>query len=159
MKVVFFGTDAFAAEILASLLDHKVNVVAVVTAVDRPKGRSLKLSGSPVKEFLVQEAPQIPILQPLKASSSDSIVAIKGFAPDLFVVVSYGQILKPELLDVPKLGSINVHPSLLPDYRGPSPVQSAVLAGEKEVGVCIIELAQEMDDLKHTPKYQQKAEM
>lgn len=145
MRIVFFGTDQFAAEILRHLLDAGCNIVAVVTRPDKEKGRSLKLLPPPVKEMLIEKGSEIPVFQPIRASNETFIHEMVSFKPDLFVVVSYGQIIKEALLDVPKIGSINVHPSLLPRYRGPSPIQSAVLAGEKEVGVTIMEMSLEMD--------------
>ncbi len=145
MRIVFFGTDSFAAEILSHLLENKVDVIAAVTQPDQPKGRDQKISPPPVKEFLEKKGWQKPIFQPEKASSPAFVETLRELAPDLFVVVSYGQLLKQTLLDVPSLTSINVHPSLLPKYRGPSPIQSAVLAGEKEVGVAIMEMVLAMD--------------
>lgn len=145
MRIIFFGTDQFAADILSHLLDAKLQIVAIVTRPDKEQGRSLKMSPPPVKEMITKKEINLPILQPIRASNETFIHEIKALKPDLFVVVSYGQIIKQALLDVPKIGSINVHPSLLPRYRGPSPIQSAVLAGEKEVGVTIMEMTLEMD--------------
>lgn len=145
MKIVFFGTDEFAAEILAFLLTEHVPIVAVVTREDKPKGRSLKMEAPPVKELCQKMTFQGPIYQPVKASADEFVETLRGHKPDLFVVVSYGQIMRQNLLDVPVIGTINVHPSLLPKYRGPSPIQSAVLAGESETGVTIMEMELLMD--------------
>lgn len=145
MRIIFFGTDQFAADVLSHLLDVKLQITAVVTRPDKEQGRSLKMAPPPVKEMLLKKGVDLPILQPIRASNETFIQEIKALKPDLFVVVSYGQIIKQPLLDVPTIGSVNVHPSLLPRYRGPSPIQSAVLAGEKEVGVTIMEMVLEMD--------------
>lgn len=145
MIIIFFGTDEFAANILGHLLSRDFNIVAVITRPDKPQKRSKEPISPPVKEFLVKNDFKGVIHQPIRASSEDFEHVLKGYNPDLFVVVSYGQILKQNILDIPKLGCINVHPSLLPKYRGPSPMQSAVLSGEKETGVCIMEMTLAMD--------------
>ena len=159
MRVVFFGTDEFAKEILAFLLQQKVNIVAVVTRADKPKGRSLKMEAPPVKELCFELGYAGLVYQPVKASAEEFVNDLKRLDADLFVVVSYGQILKQNVLDVPTIGTINVHPSLLPKYRGPSPIQSVVLAGDKETGVTIMEMELAMDaggiicvDKVHVPK-------
>ncbi len=145
MRIVFFGTDEFAKELLAFLLEQKLNIVAVVTRADKPKGRSLKVEAPPVKELCLKARYNGPIYQPIKASADEFVEELKSCDADLFVVVSYGQILKQMVLDIPKIGTINVHPSLLPKYRGPSPIQSVVLAGEKNTGVAIMEMELAMD--------------
>ncbi len=145
MKIVFFGTDWFAKEILAFLLEKEINIVAVVTRDDQPKGRSQKIEAPPVKEVCRDLGFRGAVYQPVKASDPEFIETVRGCQPDLFVVVSYGQIMRQNLLDVPKIGTINVHPSLLPKYRGPSPIQSAVLAGEEMTGVTIMEMELLMD--------------
>ncbi len=145
MRLIFFGSPAFAAKIAQYLLDHQFNIIGVVTQPDRPAGRAGVLRAPAVKELFLERAPQVPIFQPEKASSPDSVEAIRALQPDLFVVVAYGQILRPNLLAVPPLGSINVHASLLPKYRGAAPIQRALMAGESETGVSIIALAPEMD--------------
>lgn len=145
MKIVFFGTDEFAKEILSYLLGQGLDIVAVVTRADKPKGRSLKMEAPPVKELCLEKGFQGPIYQPLKASDVEFVSLLKQLDSDLFVVVSYGQILRQNVLDIPKYGTINVHPSLLPKYRGPSPIQSVVLAGEAKTGVTIMEMELAMD--------------
>ena len=140
MRILFFGTDQFAKELLSFLLEKKLNVVAVVTRPDQPKGRSQKIEKPPVVEGYSGY-----VYQPVKVSDPEFALVLKGLNADLFVVVSYGQILKQNILDIPKYGTINVHPSLLPKYRGPSPIQSAVLAGEEETGVTIMEMELAMD--------------
>ena len=145
MNIVFFGTSPFAATLLHCLIKHKINIVAVVTRTDKPQGRSLKVSSPPVKELLLQSHPTIPILQPLKASTPEFIEHLRKFKPDLFIVAAYGEILKQPLLDLPPLGAINVHGSLLPKYRGAAPIQRALMNGDSETGITIIKLVLEMD--------------
>lgn len=143
MRLVFFGTPPFAAHLLSFLLEKKENIVAVVTQPDRPKGRSQKLQYSAVKEVAL--AANLPLLQPEKASSETVVETLRGFSADLFVVVAYGEILKDNLLHLPPKGCINVHASLLPKYRGAAPIQRALMDGEKETGVCIMEMVRELD--------------
>lgn len=145
MNVVFFGTPTFAKEILDFLLKHRINIVAVVTQEDKPKGRSQKLQPTEVKEFIQTTYPYIPVFQPKKASDPDFVEKLKTYEPDLFVVVSYGQLLKQNILDLPKFMSINVHPSLLPLYRGAAPIRSPLLNGDAKTGVTIMEMVLAMD--------------
>lgn len=144
MKIVFFGTSRFAAAILESLLQNHYNIVGVVTRVDAKQGRNLAIAHSPVKK-LALSFPSIPIFQPEKASDPDFISAISQLQPDLFLVVAYGKILRNTLLAIPKRGSINIHASLLPKYRGAAPIQRALMEGEEKSGVTIIEMTPEMD--------------
>jgi methionyl-tRNA formyltransferase len=144
-NIVFFGTPQFAASVLEYLLVHGVSVVAVVTQPDRPKGRALKLTPSPVKALILEKFPHIPILQPEKASQEEFLSALKDLKADLFVVVAYGQILSQKLLDIPPLGCINVHTSLLPRFRGAAPIQRAILAGDTETGVVIQKMVRQLD--------------
>ena len=145
MKVVFFGTPGYAEKILNDLIDHKVNIVGVVTRPDKPKGRSKKLQAPMVKICAEQRLPGIPIFQPTRASTLEFAEALKELEPDLFVVIAYGEIIKQFLLDVPKFMCINVHFSLLPRWRGAAPMQRALMAGDKETGVCVIEMVAGMD--------------
>lgn len=145
MKIVFFGTPQFAAEVLRYLLDHKVEIAAVVTQPDRPKGRSLQLTPSPVKLLVQEKAPHIPIFQPVKASQESFLQELTALGADLYVVVAFGQILSQKLLDIPPLGCINVHTSLLPKYRGAAPIQRAIMAGETETGVSIQKMVRQLD--------------
>lgn len=141
MKIVFFGTPQFAADCLQYLLEHQVEVAAVVTQPDRPKGRSLQMSESPVKLL----AKTLPVLQPEKASSSEFLEELIKLKADLFVVVAFGQILSQKLLDIPLLGCINVHASLLPKYRGAAPIQRCLMNGELETGVSIQKMVKQLD--------------
>ncbi len=145
MRIVFFGTPDFAAQVLKYLLDASVDVAAIVTQPDRPRGRSLEMSLSAVKNLVRENGLSIPVLQPEKASKPEFLSQIQSFAADLFVVVAYGQILSQALLDIPPLGCINVHASLLPKFRGAAPIQRCLLAGETETGVAIQKMVKQMD--------------
>ncbi len=145
LKIVFLGTSEFAAPLLESLVHAGFNVVAVVTRPDRPMGRSLKVSPSPVKALTLSQLPHVSLFQPEKVSTPEFETILKNLKPDLLVVAAFGEIIKPPILAIPKLGSINVHPSCLPKYRGPAPLQAALLNGDKQTGVCIIDVADKMD--------------
>lgn len=144
MNIVFFGTSEFAMPILHRLIDSRHKVLAVVTQPDKQKGRRLKISPSPTK--VLAKSKDIFIYQPNNVSSKDSIVTLKKIDADLFVVVAFGQILKKEVLEIPKIYCINVHGSLLPKYRGAAPTNWAIINGEKESGVTIIKMNEKMDE-------------
>ena len=145
MNIVFFGTSEFGATVLEKLVQANTKPVLVVTTPDKPAGRSLKLTPSPVK--VAAQKYSLEVAQPVKLGRAkfESNLAGPSLIPDLFVVASYGAILPKEVLDVPKKGTLNVHPSLLPTYRGPSPVHTAILNGDKETGVTIMLLDEKMD--------------
>lgn len=145
MKIVFFGTPDFAANILQALLNHSFDVVAVVTRPDRPKGRSGSPVPTPVKTVAQMHTPPIPVYQPELVSSLDFAPTLEAFQADLFVVVAFGEIIKQHLLDMPKLGCINVHGSLLPKYRGAAPIQRSIIDGERETGITIMHMVKKMD--------------
>lgn len=145
MRLVFFGTSFLAADVLEDLLNENYAILAVVTRPDKPQGRDLKLSPPPVKQRVQNIAPTIPILQPVKASNEAFAEVLKNLKPDIFVVFAYGEIIKKNLLDIPPLGCINIHPSLLPAYRGAAPIQHALLNGDTKTGVCILEMNEGMD--------------
>ena len=145
MRIVFFGTPKYAEHILRYLIEQKADIVGVVTRPDKPKGRSRKMQPPPVKELALQSLPDVPIFQPTKASTPEFAETLKALNADLFVVVAYGEIIKQFLLDIPPAGCINVHFSLLPRWRGAAPMQHALLAGDHEAGVCIIEMVLAMD--------------
>ncbi len=145
MRIVFFGTSSFAARVLTAVLEKKAQVVAVVTRPDRPKGRNLELSPPPVKEALLQLRSAIPIYQPEKASTPEFAEILRSYEADLFVVVAYGEIIKKNLLEIPKLGCVNIHASLLPKYRGAAPIQRAIMDGVEETGITIIKMTPQMD--------------
>ncbi|MBI2450688.1 MAG: methionyl-tRNA formyltransferase [Candidatus Nealsonbacteria bacterium] len=149
IKIVFIGTPEFGAVILEKLCQANMAPILVITEIDKPVGRKQIITSSPVK--IMAESYKIPVLQPEKIINS--ALEIKNFSPKLIVVASYGQILPKEILDIPKYGSLNVHPSLLPKYRGPSPIQSAILKGEIKTGVTIMLVDEQMD---HGPILAQK---
>lgn len=143
MNIVFFGTSEFAIQAFKELLGSRHKALALVTQPDRKRGRNLKLS-PPLTKVLADTA-GIPVYQPEDASSRESIEYLKKLGADLFVVVSFGQILKKEVLVIPKLYSINLHGSLLPKYRGAAPTNWAIINGDKRSGVTIIKMNERMD--------------
>lgn len=144
MKIIFFGTPHIAAKILESLMMHH-EVVAVVTKPDKKQGRDLQLRPSAVKLWVEANCPHIPVLQPLKISTEEYREKLTQFNADIFVVVAYGEIIKQFILDLPPLGCINIHASLLPKYRGAAPMHRAIINGEKETGVSIMEMVLALD--------------
>ena len=142
MNVVFMGTPEFAVPTLEKLTQFH-HVAAAVTQPDKQKGRGKKLSFPPVKEAALQHG--IPVLQPAKARDEQFIEDLEQLAPDVIVVVAYGQILPERILNIPKYGCINVHGSLLPKYRGAGPIQWAVLNGEKETGITTMYMEKGLD--------------
>lgn len=145
MRIVYFGTPPFAAEVLKFLIENDIEVLAIVTKPDRPRGRSGKPAFSAVKELATTTYPDIPLYQPDKASTPAFEEEMRKYGADLFVVVAYGEIMKQHLLDLPREGCINLHASLLPKYRGAAPIQFALLDGAKESGVTVIEMVLKMD--------------
>jgi len=143
MRILFMGTTDFAVCCLDALVKAGHEIAAVCTKTDRPKNRGMKMVFSPVKEYAL--AASIPVLQPESLKDGETQEALRTFGADLFVVVAYGKLLPRAVLDMPRLGCINVHASLLPKYRGAAPIQWAVLNGEKETGVSVMYLAEEMD--------------
>ena len=144
MRIVFFGTPDFATPPLRALLGEGHDVVAVVTQPDRPQGRSRSvLVPSPVKQVALEEG--IPVFQPDRPRGDEFLAALRALEPDLAVVVAYGQILRQELIDLPRLGTLNIHASLLPRWRGAAPIQAAMLAGDAETGVCIMRMVLRLD--------------
>jgi methionyl-tRNA formyltransferase len=143
LRVVYLGTPAFAVPSLDGLLAHGCDVVGVLTQPDRPRGRGQKESASPVKALALSRG--IPVLQPDRLKDEAVLDAIRQLAPDLGVVAAYGKILPQVLLDIPRLGFINVHASILPRWRGASPVHRAVMAGDVETGISIMRVVRELD--------------
>ena len=143
MRIVFMGTPDFAEESLRALLEAGEDVAAVFTQPDKPRGRGMQESFSPVKTLAVERG--IPVYQPVTFKDGAATELLRTLAPELLVVVAYGRILPQTFLDVAKYGSINVHGSLLPKYRGAAPIQWAVLNGDKITGVTTMYLASEMD--------------
>ncbi len=145
MNIIFFGTSNFASTLLDCLLKHKLNIVAVVTRTDKPQGRCLKVSSPPVKELILKTYPDLPILQPLKASTPEFAEHLKKYQPDLFIVADYGEILKSLILDMPNMGAINVHGSMLPKYRGAAPIQRSLINGDLKTSISIVKMVLALD--------------
>lgn len=144
LRVVFMGTPDFAEKSLRKVYEAGYKIEAVVTNIDKPKGRGMKLIPSPVKQFAEEKG--IKVLQPLKVrNNTEFIEEIKNINPDVICVVAYGKILPKELLDIPRLGCVNVHGSLLPQYRGAAPIQWAVLNGDKKTGITTMYMDVGMD--------------
>lgn len=143
MRIVFMGTPDFAEESLRALLEAGEDVAAVFTQPDKPRGRGMRESFSPVKTLAVERG--IPVYQPVTFKDGAATELLRTLAPELLVVVAYGRILPQAFLDVAKYGSINVHGSLLPKYRGAAPIQWAVLNGDKTTGVSVQYMAAAMD--------------
>jgi methionyl-tRNA formyltransferase len=143
MKIIFAGTPEFALPVLQVLLDGSHELVAVYTRPDRPSGRGQRLTESPVKRLASRFA--IPVCQPGTLRDRDARAAVDAFRADLMIVVAYGLILPPAVLTMPRLGCINVHASLLPRWRGAAPIQRAILAGDRETGVCLMQMEAGLD--------------
>ena len=143
MKVLFWGTPEFAVPALRALTEEGQEVVGVVTQPDRRAGRGLAVAASAVKKVALAE--QIPVLQPEHAHGEEFLAAIQALEPDISVVVAYGQILKPEVLAVPRLGSVNIHASLLPDLRGAAPIHWAIIRGYQTTGITIQRMEKGLD--------------
>ncbi|MEK7647247.1 MAG: methionyl-tRNA formyltransferase [Patescibacteria group bacterium] len=142
-RIIFFGTPLFAVIVLEAMKNGQLSPVAIVTTPDAPTGRSLKPM-PPLSKIWAQEN-NVPVLQPTKLKEGLFLSSLKNLNPDLFVVASYGKIMPPELLAIPPKGTINAHPSLIPKYRGPSPIEGAMLAGEEKTGVTILLTDELMD--------------
>lgn len=144
LRVLFMGTPDFAQESLAAVIEAGHQVIGVVTNPDRPKGRGMKMVASPVKEYSLKK--DLPVYQPERIkNNSDFLQTLYELKPDVICVVAYGKILPKELLQIPKLGCINVHGSLLPQYRGAAPIQWAVLNGDKVTGITTMYMDEGMD--------------
>ena len=144
MRILFMGTPDFALESLKALYEAKYDIIGVVTNVDKPKGRGMKMVASPVKEYAIEK--KLQVYQPVKVRNNPEFLEdVKKLNPDLICVVAYGKILPQELLDIPKYGCVNVHGSLLPEYRGAAPIQWAVLNGDKKTGVTTMFMNAGMD--------------
>jgi methionyl-tRNA formyltransferase len=144
MKIVFFGTAEFAIPSLRALIGSTHEVVTVVTQPDRARGRNLKLSPPPVK--VLAETRGIPVYQPADASCPEAVARLQALAPDLFVVIAFGQILGKEALAIPKKYSVNVHGSMLPRWRGAAPTNWAIMSGDSASGVTVIRMNERMDE-------------
>lgn len=138
MKIVFFGSSNFACVCLQKLIDSGHKIQAVITRPDKPKGRTLMLTPTPVKALALKN--NLPVLQPKTLESKEFIKTLKSFDADLFIVIAYGKLLIQEVLGIPKIFSINLHASLLPKYRGAAPINWALINGEKKTGITIIKI-------------------
>lgn len=143
MKIIFMGTPDFSVPTLESLIQSRHEVIAVVTQPDKPKGRGGAVQMPPVKETALKY--NIPVYQPVRAKDPEFVEEMRALNPDVMVVIAFGQILSKELLDIPKYGCINIHASLLPAYRGASPIQWAVINGDKETGITTMMMDVGMD--------------
>ena len=143
MRIVFMGTPAFAAEVLRRLVEDRGDIAAVYTQPDKPKNRGMKLLATPVKEYALAEG--IPVYQPVSCRDEAVLAELRGLAPDVIVVAAYGKLLPQALLDIPRKAIINVHSSILPQYRGAAPINWAILNGDSETGVTIQYMAAELD--------------
>lgn len=143
MKVLFWGTPAFALPALRALCEEGHDVVGVVTQPDRPAGRGRAVALSPVKQEALEMG--VPILQPERARGDEFVAQIRALGPDISVVVAFGQILRPEVLELPPLGSVNIHASLLPELRGAAPIQWAIVRGHESSGVSIMRMEAGLD--------------
>lgn len=144
LKIVFMGTPDFAEESLHAIYEKGHKILAVITKEDKPQGRGMKLVQTPVKQFAISK--NIPVYQPTRLKNNQEIIdIIKNLNPDIICVVAYGKILPKEILEIPKLGCVNVHGSLLPKYRGAAPIQWAVINGDKTTGITTIYMDEHMD--------------
>lgn len=143
MKILFAGTPQFAATALEALLAQGHEVVAVLTQPDRPAGRGMKLTPSPVKQTALSHG--LPVLQPLTLKQADIQQELAAYAADVMVVAAYGLILPQAVLDMPRFGCLNIHASLLPRWRGAAPIQRAILAGDAETGITIMQMDAGLD--------------
>lgn len=156
MRVVFMGTPEFGVAVLRKIVEDNWNVVAVYTQPDKPKNRGMKLVPTPVKEYAMTQ--NIPVYQPVSCRDEVVLEELRGLEPDVIVVAAYGKILPKALLEIPKTAIINVHSSVLPQYRGAAPINWAILNGDEETGVAVQYMVEELDagDLllvKRTPIY------
>lgn len=143
MNIVFFGSDDFAVPSLKALLNTRHKISCVLTQPDKQKGRGLSLGGTAVK--LAAQDSGLKIYQPKQVNANETIDLLNGLNAELFIVISYGQILSQEILDIPDILAINVHASMLPKYRGAAPINWAIMAGEKTTGITVIKMTKDMD--------------
>lgn len=143
MKIVFMGTPDFAAGALKSLIEAGHEITAVVTQPDKAKGRSQELLPPPVKVVALEHG--IPVLQPVRIKRPEEVEKLKQYPADIYVVAAFGQILSQEILDIPEYGCLNIHASLLPKYRGASPIQHVIIDGEEKTGITIMQMDAGLD--------------
>lgn len=143
MKIVFMGTPEFAASALRAIVEAGYDVAAVVTQPDKPKGRSHQPQMSAVKVYALEQS--IPVFQPVKVREAEAVEQLRRYGADLFIVAAFGQILTEEILNMPRLGCVNIHASLLPKYRGAAPIQWVIINGEKETGITLMKMDRGID--------------
>lgn len=143
MKILFMGTPEFAVGALEALIEAGHEITAVVTQPDRAKGRSGRLQAPPVKECALCH--DIPVLQPLRIKTPEETARLREYEADVYIVAAFGQILSEEILNIPPYGCLNIHASLLPKYRGASPIQNVIIRGEKETGVTVMQMNSGLD--------------
>ncbi|MGN0376541.1 MAG: methionyl-tRNA formyltransferase [Suilimivivens sp.] len=143
MKIIYMGTPDFAVAPLEAIIQAGHRVTAVVTQPDKQKGRGKEVQMTPVKECALKHG--IPVLQPVKIKEPEAIEELKKYPADIFVITAFGQFLSEEILNMPRLGCINIHASLLPAYRGAAPIQRVIINGEKKTGVTIMQMAEGID--------------
>ena len=143
LRLIFAGTPDFAAEALHALIQSPHEIVAVYTQPDRPAGRGQKLTPSPVKQLALQH--QLTVLQPVSLKTAEATAQLRALDADVMVVAAYGLILPPEVLEIPRYGCLNIHASLLPRWRGAAPIQRAILAGDSETGITIMQMDKGLD--------------
>lgn len=143
MRIVFMGTPDFAVGALEALVEAGHEIAAVVTQPDKPKGRGKEMQQTPVKACALKHG--IEVFQPVKIKEAEAVEVLRSYRAELFVVAAFGQILSKEILEMPQYGCVNIHASLLPKYRGAAPIQWAILEGEKETGVTIMQMNEGLD--------------
>ena len=143
LKIIFMGTADFGGPVLEKLADSKEKKLMVVTQPDRPQGRGRKILPTPIKKVALSKG--LEVFQPENINDEESIKRLKGFNPDIILVVAYGQILSGHILNIPKIGCINIHGSLLPKYRGAAPINRAIINGEKETGITFMFMKEKVD--------------
>src|SRR5256886_3313896 len=145
MRIIFIGTGEIGVPALQALLRSEHQIVAVVTQPDKPVGRAQLVEPSPIKKALTGGTLSIAILQPARIKERQAIEEIRAFAPNVIVVMAYGQILPGEVLEIPKVACLNLHASLLPRWRGAAPIQAAIAAGDRETGITVMYMDERLD--------------
>lgn len=143
MRIIFVGTSSFGIPVLKKIISLGEKVIAIITQPDRPAGRGKRLQISPIKEVALEYG--LNLLQPEDINSEGSIETIKELSPDLIILIAYGQILSGKVLEIPNFGCLNVHPSLLPHYKGSAPIQWSIMRGEKETGISFLFMNEKID--------------
>jgi len=143
LKIIFMGTADFGGAVLGKLADSRENKIAVITQPDRPQGRGRKILPTPIKKIALDKG--LEVFQPENINDEESQKRLKEFNPDIILVVAYGQILSRHILNIPKMGCINIHGSFLPKYRGAAPINRVIINGEKETGITFMFMNEKVD--------------